>query len=189
MKVFNFFIQIFAIFSFLTIGSLLLIVGTHILAPDAALMKLHAIYASPAKSLQILFMGIIFITVGLAFTKMLLKKGKVDAIIIQSEIGPLVISLHAIEDVTRKVIKRFHLCKEWKIASHIQGKDISIKLRLVLWSGGQVQDLLTQIQDEIRARIRKLVGVESKIEVTCDVHRIEDHEADFTVLEEEKVFG
>lgn len=178
MKVFNFFAHIFAIFSFLTLGSLLIIVGLHILSLEHAVMKIHQVYASPWKSMQALLIGSLFIAVGLAFTRMLLKKGKTDAIIIQSERGPIVVSANAIEDVTRKVLKRFHLIKDGRVSTTLRNKEVSLTLRLVLWSGSNVQELLAEIQEEIRARLRKFLGPEAKIEIKCDVQRIEDHEAE-----------
>ena len=57
------------------------------------------------------------------------------------------------------------------------GKDVDIKLRFVLWSGARIQALLGEIQEEIQARVAKLLGPENKIEIICDVQRIEDHEA------------
>lgn len=131
-------------------------------------------------------MGLLFITVGLNFTKSLLKKGKTDAIILQSNTGPIVVSMNAIEDITRKVLKRFHLVKEWKISTEIGAKNIVIKIRFILWSGGNVQELLTEIQEETRSRLKKLVGPDVRIEITCDVHRIEDHEMDVESVETEQ---
>jgi len=93
MKVFNFFIFVFAIFSFLTLGSLMLIVALHILSVEDALLKVREVYADGWMSLQTGFLGLLFITVGLAFTKMLVKKGREqDAVIVQSEMGPIVVS-------------------------------------------------------------------------------------------------
>ena len=178
MKPLNVFAHVFAIFSFLTLGSLLLIVSFHILTLDDAVMQLRQLYDSPWRSLQSGILGLVFISVGLGFTRMLLKKRRqAEALIFQSEIGPIVVSSTAIEDSAKKILKKFYLVKDAKVKTFIQGKDVELKVRLVLWSGGRIQALLTEIQEEMRARIRKLLGPESKLEITCDVQRIEDHEA------------
>jgi uncharacterized alkaline shock family protein YloU len=186
MKVFTFFVQVFSIFAFLTLGSLLMIVGLHILSPEDALLRIQEIYSSPWKSVQTVMTGLLFITVGLSFAKSLLKKGKTDAVILQSELGPIVISVNAIEDTTRKVIKRFHLVKDCKINTEIKHKAVQIDMRLVLWAGGDVQELVSEIQQEARTRLRKLLGPDAKIDVTCDVHHIEDHEMDIQSLDRER---
>lgn len=179
MKVINAFAQIFAIFAFLTLGSLLIIVALHVLSVEDAMFKIRELYASPLKSFHTGLVGFFFIMVGLIFSKMLVKKGREsDAIIYQSEIGPMIVSVNAIEDVVKKVLKRFNMVKEWKIKSLIHGKDLELRLRLVLWSGTGVQSLLAEIQEEVGNRIRKILGPENNIEVLCDVIKIVEHETD-----------
>ncbi len=179
MKVINVFAQIFAIFAFLTLGSLLMIVALHVLSLEDAIFKLREVYENPVQSLHLGFIGILFITVGLIFSRMLVKKGREsDAIIYQGESGPMIISVTAVEDVIKKVLKRIHMVKEWKAKTLIHGKDLEIKLRLVLWSGGGVPKLLAEIQDEIGDRLRKMLGPDNRFEILCDVQRIEDYEGD-----------
>jgi uncharacterized alkaline shock family protein YloU len=178
MKVFNAFAHVFAIFAFLTLGSLLIIISLHIVTLEDALSQLRLLYTDPWNSTKAGILGLSFIAVGLSFTRMLLKKRRqAEVLIYQSDAGPVVISVTAFEDVVKKVLKRFHLVKESKNKILVQGKDVEIKLRLVLWSGGKIQELLVEIQEDIRTRIRKMIGPEGQVEVTCDVQRIEDHEA------------
>lgn len=176
----NFFSHIFAVFAFLTLGSLLLIVSFHILSLDSALTQLQELYSSPWHSFQTGMVGLVFISVGLSFARMLIKKKRdAEALIIDGEMGPIVVSLTAIEDVVKKVLKRFHLVKDWKVKTTIKNKDVEIGLRLSLWSGTNIQDLLLEIQEEIRMRLVKMVGQESRIEIVCDVQRIEDPDTKF----------
>ena len=178
MKVVSAFAYIFAIFAFLTIGSLLVIVAFHILPFESAVAQLKELYDSIWISFQAACLGVVCITVGLTFTRMVLKKRRQEeALIYRSDTGPIVVSATAIEDAVKKVLKRFHLVKGSKIKILIQSKDVEIKLRLTLWSGGRLQELLMEIQQEIRDRVRKLLGEESHLEITCDVQRIEEHES------------
>jgi hypothetical protein len=187
MKVIHAFAQIFAIFAFLTLGSLMMIVAMHILTVDDAVFKLRAIYYSPWQSLRIGFVGFLFIMIGLQFSKTLVKKSKqTDAIILRSENGPLLISITAVEDVVKKVVKHFHLIKEQKTKILVQNKMLQAKMRLVLWSGGKVPELLNELQSEIRAKLVKLLGEDIRLEINCDVQRIEDHEVE-SVEEVEEV--
>jgi uncharacterized alkaline shock family protein YloU len=179
MKVVNVFAQIFAIFAFLTLGSLLVIVSLHVLSVDDAIVRIHELYNDPWKSLHSGILGLFFISVGLIFSKLLLKTGRQsEAIIFQSEMGPMLVSVTAIEDVVKRVLKRFHLVKDNKIKTLVHGKNVELRLRLVLWSGGQVPELLSDIQQQVRSRVKKLLGPENNVEVNCDVQRIEDHEGD-----------
>lgn len=185
MKVFSAFTHVFVIFSYLTLGSLLIIVSFHLLSLEDAIIKVRELYASPWESMQTGLVGLLFIMVGLAFARTLLKKGREqEALIFQSEMGPVVVSTLALEDVAKKIIKRFHLVKEAKIKTLIRGRDVEMRVRLTLWSGSRLTELLSEIQEEIGARVRKLLGSENKLEILCDVQRIEDHEEDSEVVSE-----
>lgn len=174
MKVVNAFSTLFAVLAFLTLGSLLLMVGFHLLSLEVALTRIEELYASPWRSLQTAMVGLLFIFVGLALAKTLVKRGRQsEALIFEGEMGPIVVSITAIEDVIKKVLRRFPLVKEWKIKTLIEGREVDIKLRLVLWSGGDIPALLTSIQQEIRDRLRKILGSGCRIEISCDVVRIE----------------
>ncbi|MBI3316974.1 MAG: hypothetical protein HYZ85_03085 [Candidatus Omnitrophica bacterium] len=177
MKVFNVFAQIFTIFAYLTLGSLLIIVSIHLVSLEDLLIKIRELYESPMQSMQTGLLGLLFITVGLAFTKLLVKKGRdAEALIFHSEIGPVVVSVIAMEDVAKKVLKRIHLVKDWKIKTLIDGKDVEMRVRLTLWAGSNVQELLNEVQAELYQRLKKLLGEDNKLQVICDVQKIEDHE-------------
>ena len=156
-----------------------MIIAFHILSYSDALDQLQELY-EPFHSMQTGILGLVFIVVGLIFTRMLLKQRRQqEALIYQSGIGPVVVSVVALEDVVKKVLKRYHLVKDWKTKTLIHGKDVEIKLRLVLWSGARIQALLTEIQEDLQSRIGKLLGTTNTLEILCDVQKIEDHEASF----------
>lgn len=176
MKVINVFAQVFSIFSFLTLGSLLMIVSLHILSVEDAVFKVRELYASHWQSFQTAVVGALFILVGLVFSKTLVKHGREsDAVIYQSDRGPVIVSINAIEDVVKRVLKKYSLVKGVRIKTIIQGKDIEIKLRLSLWAGSDLPQILVEIQGDVASRVKKILGPENKLEVLCDVQHIEDH--------------
>ena len=150
-------------------------VSLHLLSMEDALLKIREIYTSPWRTVQIGMVGILFILIGLAFAKTLIKRGRqTEALVFQGDIGLIVVSVTAIEDIIKKVLKRYSLIKEWKTKTLIDGREVEIKLRLVIWSGGDIPVLLGNIQQEIRDRLRKILGPESRLEILCDVVRIEE---------------
>ncbi len=190
MKVVNAFAQLFAIFAFLTLGSLLIIISLHLLSYADASIKLQEIYQNPWRSMQIGVVGLVFILMGLAFSKMLVKMGRPnEALIYQSEVGPMVVSSQAIESAAFKALKKFSLVKKTKIKINIRGKDVEVKLRLILWSGGQVPSLLSELQEDVQARVKRLLGPENQVIVTCDVKGIEETETLFEPPEVEKEYN
>lgn len=175
MKLGNAFAQLFAIFSFLTLGSLLIIVSLHLLAFDDAILKLQEIYQNPWRSIQVGIVGLVFIILGLAFSKMLVKAGRPnEAVIFHSDVGPVMVSAGTIENAALKTVKHFTLIRSAKAKANIKGKDIELKLRLVLWSGGQVPTLLAELQQEVQARVKRLLGPENQVTVACDVKGVEE---------------
>lgn len=178
MKVIHALAQVFAIFAFLTLGSLCLIMALHILSIEDAIFKVRDLYASPVKSFQLALVGLIFILMGIVFSKMLVKQGReTDAIIFQSDIGPVVVSVSAVEDVVKKVLKRFPVIKESKLKTSLRPKEVQINLRLALWAGGEVPKLLAELQEEVGRRMKRLLGSENRVIVVCDVYHIEEREA------------
>ncbi len=175
MKVVNASATLFTVLAFLTLGSLLLMIGLHLLSVEDAISHIREIYSSPWRSLQTGGLGLLFIFVGLALAKMFVKRGHgTEAIIFHGEIGPIVISTATLDEMAKKVLRRFSLVKDCKVKTGIDGRDVEIKLRLTLWSGENVPSLLGSIQQEIRDRIRKVIGPDGKLEILCDVIRMEE---------------
>lgn len=164
-----------------------MLVGLHIVSLDDAILRIQHLYSNPWQSFQTGMMGLLFLIIGLLFSKMLVKSGRdSEAVIFQSDLGPIVVTIQAIDDVVRKILKRFYLIKESKIKTVVDGRQVEVRLRLSLWSGGNIPELLEEIQGLVQARVQKLLGPEVKVEVNCDVQHIEDHTVDDTILSEEK---
>ena len=178
MKVTSAFAQLFAIFSFLTLGSLMIIVSLHLLAFDDAILKLQEIYQNPWRSVQVGVVGLVFIILGINFSKALVKSGRPnEAVIFHSEIGPMVVSSSAIEMAALKAIKHFSLVKKARVKINISGKDVELKLRLKLWAGGSVPLVLAELQEAVLSRVKRLLGPENQVTVICDVKGMEDSES------------
>src|SRR3989338_5627235 len=109
MKLINIFIQIFATFAFLTIGSLMIIVSLHVLTMEDALLKVQEIYENPWQALQMGVTGIFFIFSGLIFAKGLVKKARRnDDVILYGKWGYVRFSIKAIDDLERKSLNGFN---------------------------------------------------------------------------------
>jgi uncharacterized alkaline shock family protein YloU len=162
----------------------MIIVSLHLLAFDDAILKVQEIYQSSWRSIQVGVVGLIFIALGLAFAKMLVKAGRPnEAIIFQSEVGPMVVSASTLGNAASKAIKHFPLVKSVKVKVNIIGKNVEIKLRLVLWAGGHVPTVLSELQKEVQQRVKRLLGSENQLIVICDVKGIDEAGAGLQDLE------
>lgn len=177
MRPFNAFIKLFTIFAFLTLGSFFILLSLHLLSLEDAMMKLQLIYSDSWESLRVGLTGILFVTVGLSLARNFIKYGREEEILlIHSESGPIVVSIHAIDDIARKTLKKFHLVKDAKVRTVIRGNKVAVQLRLVLWSMGRMGDLLASIQEDVRSRVKKVVGDETDLEIRCEVREIQNHD-------------
>src|SRR3989338_8032954 len=116
MKLFNVFILIFTIFAFLTIGSLMMIVSLHVLTMEDAVLKVQDIYDNPWTSFQTGLTGVVFLFVGLIFTKTLVKTIKPDDdVMIYGKWGYMSVSLKAIDDLVKRILRKFDVVKEFQV--------------------------------------------------------------------------
>lgn len=146
--------------------------------------SIEGVYGSISGGAQTFLLGIIFIFVGLAFARILIKKGQVeDALIFRGTKGMVSISLSALEDVTRKSLKKFLLVKTSVVKCHIEDERLEILVRLTLWSTMNIPGVIRQIQEEIRVKILKLLGQEYDFEIKVDIESIEEHKK--SVIDEE----
>ena len=147
----------------------------HLLAFEDAILKVQEIYQDPWRSAQVGIVGLVFIILGLAFSKILVKSGRPnEAVIFQSEAGPMVVSARTIENAALKSIKHLTLVKKANAKVDITGRDVEIKMRLILWAGGHVPALLSELQQEVQVRVKRLLGTENQLKVTCDVRGIDE---------------
>lgn len=175
MKVVNAFAFFLAVFAFLMLGSLLIIVSLHLLSFEDAILKVQEVYQNPWRSLQFGIVGLVFIALGLMFAKMLVKEGRPnEAIIYHGEAGLAVVSTTTIESTAFKAVRHFPLVKSARVKVTIAGKNVEMRIRLQLWSGGDVPAILAELQEEVSRRVKRLLGPENQLVITCDVRSIEE---------------
>ena len=176
MKVVNVFINVFSILVFLTLGSFFIIVALHIVSQDDALKAVIDLYGEPLRSLQACLMGFLFIFVGLSFAKFLIKNTRGDdALVFHGENGTITISVNAIEDLVRKVLRKFEVIKEVKIKTVMQEKNLSLRIKLVVWSGVLIPEVIREAQEEIRTRLEKMLGIpeiSERMEILVTVQKV-----------------
>ena len=173
MKIINVFVQIFAIFAFLTVGSLMIIVSLHVLSMEDALLKVQDIYENPWKSLQMGGTGIFFIFVGLIFTKTLVKgTRRDDDVVLYGKWGHVAVSIKAIDDLVRKALRKFDVVREMQIETDVQGNRFKIVANLAVLAGWNLPELINTIQNELSERLNKMLGGGVELELIVNVIKI-----------------
>jgi uncharacterized alkaline shock family protein YloU len=173
MKVVNAFINIFSVFVFLTLGSFLVIVAFQIVSQEEALRAVTEVYAEPLRTLQAGLIGLLFIIVGLTFAKILLKSTRGDDVLIfHGENGTITVAAKAIEDLVAKVVRKFSAVKESKIKTVIRDHSLSLRIKLIVWSGVLIPEITREVQSEVKQRLERMLGLSERTEILVNVQKV-----------------
>lgn len=173
MKIVNFSVYIFAVFAFLTVGSLMMIVSLHVLSMEDALLKVQYIYDDPWKRFQMGLTGVLFIVVGLILSKTLVKLiRRDDDVVLYGKWGYMTVSIRAVDELVRKVLRKFDIIKEMKIETNAEGNKLKINADLSVVSGWNLPELINTIEGDISGRLNKMFGREVDLELAVNVTRI-----------------
>ncbi len=173
MKIFNVFIYIFAVFAFLTVGSLMIIVSFHILSMEDALLKVQYLYDDSWKSFQTGITGLLFIIVGLILSKSLVKLiRRDDDVVLYGKWGHMTVSIRAVNQLVDRVLRKFDIIKERKMETNVEGNKLKITADLAVVSGWNLPELINAIQSDISGRLNKMLGGEVELELAVNVIKI-----------------
>lgn len=179
MKVVHFFIHVFSVLVYLTIGSLLMIMSLRIVSMADVLNAVQEVYGNFWSGFQALVLGCLFICVGLAFAKILIARSRSeDTLVYQSSMGRITVSLSAIEDIARKALKKFLVIKDCKVKTNLEDAELKMILRLTLWSALNIPDLVREVQEEVRQKLARVLGMEYPMEIKAEVVKVEEHKID-----------
>lgn len=173
MKIINVFVYIFAVFAFLTVGSLMMIVSLHVLSMEDALLKVQYIYDDPWKCFQMGITGVLFIIVGLILSKTLVKLiRRDDDVVLYGKWGYMTVSIRAVNELVQKVLRKFDIIKEMKTETNVDGNKLRINADLSVVSGWNLPELINTIQSDVSSRLNKMFGGEVDLELAVNIIRI-----------------
>lgn len=187
MKVVHFFIHIFSVLVYLTIGSLLVIMALHIVSMDDVFVAVREVYGGFWNAAQAFGIGVLFIVIGLAFAKLLILRARSDdSLVYQSDMGRITVSLDAVEDIAKKAVKKFLVVKECKVKTNLHDSELEIILKLTLWSSLNIPDLIRDVQEEVRQKLSRVLGMEYPLQIKAEVLKVEEHRVDDDMLQSTK---
>lgn len=161
-----------------------MIIAFHWWPLEDAIETLYRVYHNYPFSVFVGLAGCGFIFLGLMVLRLVVKTSpQNEAIICRREAGPIAISGKAIEDVARKVLRKSPVVRDAKLKLIIRSQFVMIQLRLQLWANDSLSGAVQAIQEEIRSRLEKLLGSDTKLEIDCGIERIYQSEE----LQQEKV--
>lgn len=170
--------QVIAVFAFLTIGSLMIIVSLHVLSMEDALLKVQEVYDDPWQSFQMGATGVLFIFVGLIFSKALVKGiRRDDDVVLYGKWGYVTVSIRAIDELVRKVLRKFDVVREMQIETDADGNRLKVVANLSVLAGWNLPELIHAIQGELSDRLHKMLGGGVELELIVNVIKIVEEPA------------
>ena len=178
MKAVQLFVQLFAIFAFLTIGSLMIIVSFHVLTMEDALLKVQEVYEDPWQSFQMGSTGLLFVVVGLVFSKSFVKNfRRDDEIALYGKWGYVTVSIGAIDDLVRRVLRKFDVVRDMQVDTDIEGNRLKIVCNLAVLAGWNLPELIHSIQSQLEERLSKMFGGGIELSLVVNVIKIIEEES------------
>ena len=153
----------------------MIIVSLHVLGMEDALLKVEALYDNPWQSAQIGIAGVFFLFMGLIFAKILIQLTRpADDVVLYGKWGHANVSLRAIEDLARKVIRKFDVVRHVDLKTEIVGGRLKIEVNLSVFIGWNLPELVNTVQADLSERLRKVLGNSIELDLIVNIVHIID---------------
>ncbi len=158
---------------YLLIGGLLIYMTTDYFPFERLGSYINYINSNANVRWAIAGIGLFFILMGIISTR--INFGRLQrekTIAFDNADGQIVISLAAIEDYIKKLVKSIPQVKELKAAVTAGKKGICVVTRAAIYSDSNIPEVTENIQSIIKARIQGMLGIEEQINVKIHVGKL-----------------
>ncbi len=122
--------------------------------------------------------GALLIVVSYSFAQLILGKfQKEKTIAFQTSSGEVTIALSAVEDLIRRMTGIISEIKELRPNVIATKKGIIVDLRVILRTETNIPDLIAQLQEQVRAKLQEVLGIEEQIIIKIHVSKISPAES------------
>jgi len=173
MNILRIFVVLLYLCLYLIVGGLLIVLASNIFTFDQISSGLNYVYNNHNLKLTMGIVGVLFVLIGIlsaqiSFGKMQREK----TIAFENPDGQVVISLNAIEDFIRKIVKQIPYVKELKSTVTANKKGISVVSRATLFSDANIPETTSKIQSMIKERLLEMLGIEESINVRIHIAKL-----------------
>jgi len=154
-------------------GTMIVLAFVNQVPADVIKNGLDAIYANSDLQLAGIIYGGIFIITGIIVPYRLLKAIHRNKLItFQNPDGEVTVSIYAIEDYVRKVIKSMSDINSARAYVTYGRKGINIVSEITIGAGSNVSAITERIQMEVKSKVQAMLGVDEKIEISIRINKI-----------------
>ncbi len=158
---------------YLIIGGILVIIATNIVSIDQIIQWVKFFYSDANSRMIIGTIGALFVLIGILNAK--ISSGRAHrekTIAFENPDGQVIISLAAIEDFIRKVVKQIPQVKELKPVVSAGKRGICIKAKASLYSESNIPEITEKVQSMIKTKLAEMLGIEETINVKIHISKL-----------------
>lgn len=100
------------------------------------------------------------------------QKRREKTIAYEGEFGQVTISLSALEDTIKRLLKEINGLKEVKPQVIASKKGLKVILRLVLSSTLNIPELTEKVQGIVRDKLQSMLGIEEELQIQVEIKKI-----------------
>lgn len=158
---------------FLAIGILFISMSLNIISLESIIDTLTMLYATTNIRLVLGLTGILLIFISVMVVQLAVGKIRREkTIAFENPDGQVTISLSAIEDFIKRVLKQLPEVKDLKPSVKAGKKGIFIINRVTLFSDVNIPEMTEKIQSIVKTRVQDMLGVEEPLNIRVHVVKI-----------------
>ncbi len=156
----------------LMIGSFLFGISLGLLNEEAVIKEIGRLYDH---RLTTFVVSLLLFYASYVVTRTLIKRATREEIFIaEGDFGRVSISIPAVNDVVRKVMRKYDYIKKYRLDSYAQNKKLIVKLVIKEWDGRKVSEMTDAVIAELKSKLHKIMGLEGNIEVHIKINKLND---------------
>jgi len=158
---------------YLIVGGSLIILSLNIFTLDQIVLGAEYIYGDQNLKVAVGVLGLMFVLIGILSAQISFGKIKREkTIAFDNPDGQVVISLSAIEDFIKKIIKDIPQVKEIRSSVSASKKGINVVSKATLFSDSNIPELTEKIQSMVKTKLLEMLGIEETISVKIHVVKL-----------------
>ncbi len=173
MNIFKSFIILLYLVLYLVIGGALIVLAFNVFSLDQIIEGVNFLYTAQNLKLAMGVIGIMFILIGILSAQISFgKMHREKTIAFENPDGQVVVSLAAIEEFIKRMVKEMPQVKELKSAVTASKKGINVISRATLFSDSNIPEITEKIQSMIKTKLLEMLGIEEAISVKIHVTKL-----------------
>lgn len=172
MKIQHIILIIIGVLFTLMVASFLFGASIGVLSQEAMIKEVGRVYHHRFLAF---FVSILLFYISYTVIRTVAKKSTREELFIsENDFEKVSVSLVAVQDVVRKVLRKTDNIRKYKLDMYGQQKTLILKIQIKQWEGDDIAAVTRQMAEDLKAKLFKITGLEGNVEVHIKIHNIED---------------